>query len=408
MLRSHFAPNEPQHPNTLGSRSQDGMAILFPPYQQFWIVHMIISFLGSTRLSSSSSSKIITFVSAFAVQQRQRSSLKPARHTRHRTGNCLPVPINHCRDDFCSPSRCSVRLMSHSSHNRPQRPELVVSVKDYLQDTTAGSTIHTNPANGGTGTLAANIQLVLASASPRRREILDMMGLQNKYVVIPSPLNESQLQAELRTNDQIDPILYTRTLAEQKAYAVAYDMLSQQSALSSELPVSTNNNNNNNVDFHHPVSRLILGSDTVVAITDMSTNITTVLEKPVDTNDAIRMLQQLQNKSHVVYTGVAIVKWTASSPQSTSSSTTTTPPESREYFRDNQPPTIQLVRSFVETATVHISAMNDIDIQSYVDTTEPMDKAGAYGIQGIGGQIVTKINGDFFTVCVVILVILPF
>ena len=114
------------------------------------------------------------------------------------------------------------------------------------------------------------------------------------------------------------------------------------------------------------------------------------------------------NCKHIVYTGVAIVKWTASSPQSTSSSTTTTPPESRGYFRDNQPPTIQLVRSFVETATVHIAAMNDIDIQSYVDTTEPMDKAGAYGIQGIGGQIVTKINGDFFTVCVVILVILPF
>ena len=281
---------------------------------------------------------------------------------------------------------------------RPDRPELVLSVKDYLQNDAASS----DDTNNADNRAATKIQLVLASASPRRREILNMMGLQSQYIVIPSPLNETQIQLQLRQTNQIDPIRYTRTLAEQKAYAVAYDLLSQQSVSTSEL-------------YHPPTTRLILGSDTVVAITDECTNTTTLLEKPIDSNDAIRMLQQLQNRSHIVYTGVALVRFTPSSSSSSlerqdeaisDNEDAAVPDVQVGYFQDNQLRTIQLVQSFVETATVHISAMNNVDIAAYVATQEPMDKAGAYGIQGIGGQLVTKIDGDFFTVRVLIFVVL--
>jgi hypothetical protein len=75
------------------------------------------------------------------------------------------------------------------------------------------------------------------------------------------------------------------------------------------------------------------------------------------------------------------------------SSTTATCPDETDARRN-----VRLVQSFVETATVHISHLTEIDIQSYVATGEPMDKAGAYGIQGMGGQIVSSMEGDFFTV----------
>ena len=267
------------------------------------------------------------------------------------------------------------------AQSSPRRPELVLSVKDYLQ---YNSDSNNDTTNGDSA--PAKIQLVLASASPRRREILDMMGLKGQYLVIPSPLNETQIQIKLCQNDQVDPILYTRTLAEQKAYAVAYDLLSRHS-ISSEPSRKAE------------TTRLILGSDTVVAITDDITNVTTLLEKPMDTNDAIRMLQQLQNRSHVVYTGVAVVRYTPPLPQIQETLIDDAVHNVNDgYYQDNLSSSIQLVHSFVETATVFVSAMNEIDIESYVATQEPMDKAGAYGIQGIGGQMVAKIDGDFFTV----------
>lgn len=371
------------------------MSTLWIPLQKqlIFIQLLLFSSLGSTTSTSTSSTIPTSFlkIAALALQQQRNYNIRS-------TVLQLPVPtsLHHslCRSTFSrcryyrtsTPSR--TRTMSHATLKqgsiddsvtqlRSQRPELVLSVQDYIQEYNADTNSDKSDVDDDA---TAKIKLVLASASPRRREILDMMGLQNRYVVIPSPLDETQLQNKLRSSDHLDPYLYTRTLAEQKAYAVAYDMLSQPT-----VPSERN-------------ERLILGSDTVVAITDTSTNSsTTILEKPIDTNDAIRMLQQLQNRTHMVYTGVAIVRYT---PLVSSTESVTTLPDvvADGYFRDHPHNTIQLVQSFVETAKVHISAMNDIDIKSYVATTEPMDKAGAYGIQGIGGQIVTKIDGDFFTV----------
>lgn len=189
------------------------------------------------------------------------------------------------------------------------------------------------------------IDLVLASQSPRRREILDMMGLKDRFTVTPSSLDEEALQQRLKSTGAaaIDPVEYTCTLAKEKAKALAVALPKGQ-----EKPT------------------LILGSDTIVAIGGK------ILEKPKDSADAKRMLLELSGSSHSVHTGVAIYM----------------------VNRDG----VLLLTSFVDTAKVSFSSLQMDDIEAYIRTGEPMDKAGAYGIQGIGGQFVESIEGDFFTV----------
>lgn len=188
------------------------------------------------------------------------------------------------------------------------------------------------------------IALILASQSPRRREILDMMGLKDMYDTIPSPLDESALQLELIEKGVTDePQKYTQTLAEEKARSLA-----------ESIP---------------PVARptLILGSDTIVDQDEA------ILEKPKNKEDAERMLRKLSGREHFVHTGVALYRCLpGSSPE--------------------------LMISFVDQATVQFTELSDADIHAYVESGEPMDKAGSYGIQGIGGQFVSRVEGDFFTV----------
>ena len=186
--------------------------------------------------------------------------------------------------------------------------------------------------------LDIDVKLILASQSPRRREILDMMGLGGKYTACPSPLDESSLQQRLQNED---PKVYTRFLAEAKAKALA-------ETLTTSIPT------------------LVLGSDTIVDLGGK------ILEKPSDSDAAVGMLRQLSARFHQVHTGVAI------------------------YIAANNE--IQLFSSFTDTANVLFADLSEEDIHAYVKTGEPMDKAGAYGIQAIGGQFVVKVEGDFFTV----------
>jgi septum formation protein len=169
-----------------------------------------------------------------------------------------------------------------------------------------------------------------------------MMGLKGRYIATPSPLDESALQQQLLERGPIDPKDYTRILAEEKAKALA------ESFSSIEVPT------------------LVLGSDTIVDFRGR------ILEKPVDANSAFDMLQQLSGNHHQVHTGVAIYCINASG--------------------------VQLCSSFTDTANVWFADLSEEDIQSYVKTGEPLDKAGSYGIQGIGGQFVLRMEGDFFTV----------
>jgi septum formation protein len=172
------------------------------------------------------------------------------------------------------------------------------------------------------------VRLVLASQSPRRREILDMMGLRGKYTTTPSPLNETALQQQLLAQKDISSIEYTQRLAEAKAQALA-----EAQAFTITSPT------------------LYLGSDTIVEYNER------IMEKPRDAQQAKEMLRTLSGKEHQVHTGVAIVRVEVGGSMS-------------------------LITSFVDTAQVTFTELTDTDIEAYVLTGEPMDKAGGYGIQG--------------------------
>ena len=224
-------------------------------------------------------------------------------------------------------------------------------------------------------------RLILASQSPRRREILDMIGLKDKYSVIPSPLDEGKLQIKL-SKMNMSPQDYTKVLAEEKANALAEHLVSMDYS-----------------DDDNCETTFILGSDTIVDLGGK------ILEKPTSSENAIEMLQSLSNNWHEVHTGVALYRIQHQKSQT---------------FKQ-----VDCVTSYTDTSKVKFSSLSMRDIEAYVKTGEPMDKAGSYGIQvsamcyqftkiigfelifsyfilsytkGIGGQFVEEMIGDFFTI----------
>jgi septum formation protein len=163
-------------------------------------------------------------------------------------------------------------------------------------------------------------ELTLASSSPRRKQLLEMLGIPLRVV---SP-DVTEVRRPLET-----PMDYVERLARDKALAVS--------------------------------GELVLGADTTVVVRDA------VLEKPADAADALRMLQKLQGRTHQVVTSVALV--------------------ARE-----------IVHQATDVTNVTFRRLDDAFLQAYVATGEPMDKAGAYGIQGYGAALVERIEGDFFSV----------
>lgn len=172
---------------------------------------------------------------------------------------------------------------------------------------------------------SAKTRLVLASQSPRRREILDMMMLKGKYTVKIPPLDESKVQREL-AEDGVCPEVYTRKLAEAKAFALAEHDLAHNSTDEAKVPT------------------FYLGSDTVVEIDDK------ILEKPKDPEEARQMLTLMSGRQHHVHTGVALYR-----------------------LLEND---ISLISSFTDTATVTFCKLSSETIDAYVATGEPLDKAG--------------------------------
>ncbi|MGQ9524503.1 MAG: Maf family protein [Armatimonadota bacterium] len=173
-------------------------------------------------------------------------------------------------------------------------------------------------------------RIVLASESVRRRELMELMGLE--FEVCPSGLDEDS--AEFRG----DAAGYVRELARAKARAVADRVR----------------------------NGLVVGADTAVVVDDE------VLGKPKDRDDAVRMLRLLVGRAHKVFSGIAVLD-----------------------ICDG------VVRAecvdHVETE-VRMRAVGDDVIRSYVDSGEPMDKAGAYAIQGLGSVLVEGIVGDYYNV----------
>ena len=174
------------------------------------------------------------------------------------------------------------------------------------------------------------MKLILASGSPRRREILTNLGI--PFEVFTSDADEHC--------NLTDPAAYVRELAARKGEAVR-DALRDQG-----------------MDLH---DTLILAADTVVA------NDRTILGKPVDRDDAIRMLTELSGRDHAVYSGIAL---TLGDQTETAS----------------------------ERTAVHVAPLTDEQIRRYVATGEPDDKAGSYAMQGLFAPYITGIEGCYFNV----------
>jgi septum formation protein len=169
--------------------------------------------------------------------------------------------------------------------------------------------------------------LILASASPRRKDLLNCLGV--RFQVMPSSVEENPLPRET-------PEAHVRRLAEAKARDVAQ-----------RFP-----------------GHWVLGADTIVVIDG------TILGKPQTADDAARMLGILANRIHTVYTGYALLN---------------------PLF-----PNKARVRHV--SSSVHVRNLTDEEISAYIRTGEPMDKAGAYAIQGIGAAIVQAVTGSYTNV----------
>jgi septum formation protein len=167
-------------------------------------------------------------------------------------------------------------------------------------------------------------RVVLASASPRRRQLLDLIGIAHE--VRPANIDETMRPRE-------NPRRHAERLAREKATAVA----------------------------KRDPDLITIAADTIVVINRK------VLGKPRDVEEAARMLALLSGREHVVTTAVAVSRG-------------------------------RKLRSAVEEVRVKFRRLRDDDIEAYIATGEPMDKAGAYGIQGYGATIVERIEGDYFAV----------
>lgn len=172
-------------------------------------------------------------------------------------------------------------------------------------------------------------KIVLASGSPRRRELLAGLGVQ--FEVKTSQVDET-----------FDPSSPPNAVAEELAHRKAKDVARQLDAV------------------------LVIGADTIVVCDGE------ILGKPRDEQEAVQMLSRLQGRAHQVYTGIALVE-----------------------VADGY-----VVRERVSHRMTHVwmRPLSDEKISWYVDSKEPLDKAGAYGIQGLGACLIDKIDGCYFNV----------
>ncbi|NLO89063.1 MAG: septum formation inhibitor Maf [Clostridia bacterium] len=170
------------------------------------------------------------------------------------------------------------------------------------------------------------IQIILASASPRRAELLEKMGL--KFIQRESTVLENAVEEE-------SPEVFVKKLALLKAQEVASKFK----------------------------KGIVIGADTVVVYKEK------VLGKPRDFKEAVEMLKLLSGSIHRVISGVALVE-----------------AENGKFLVDS------------ETTRVHFRNLSEREILKYVSTGEPMDKAGAYGIQGLGGILVKGLEGCYYNV----------
>jgi len=169
-----------------------------------------------------------------------------------------------------------------------------------------------------------SLPVILASASPRRRELLSLVGIAHE--VRPADIDETLLDGETPTG-------HAERLARDKAHKIAGDNR----------------------------GAVVIAADTIVVVDGA------VLGKPRDTLQATEMLRSLSGREHTVCTAIAVALGNRT-------------------------------ESAVEQVRVWFRPLSDAEIADYIATREPMDKAGAYGIQGFGATIVERVDGDYFSV----------
>lgn len=175
------------------------------------------------------------------------------------------------------------------------------------------------------------MEFILVSSSPRRKQLLSTII--SNFDIIPSDIDENKLK-KLELNPQ--------KLAEKLSYEKAYSIFIDKYKENNEYTV--------------------IGSDTLVSFGNI------ILGKPKDRDDAIRILKLLQGNSHDIYTGTTVII-------------------KKEHSI--------IFETRVNKSTVYFKNMSYYDICSYVDTKEPMDKAGAYAVQGIGKVYLKGYDGDY-------------
>ena len=178
-------------------------------------------------------------------------------------------------------------------------------------------------------------RIILGSASPRRRELLEQIGVEF----------EVKVSGKEEVHYSLDPAAIVKELALMKAENVAEEL---GAADTQEKDL------------------IVIGADTVVVLDGE------ILGKPKDEADAERMLKALQGRSHDVYTGAAFLT----------------------YGRNGD----KEVCSYAVGTRVFVNPMTENEIRAYIATGEPMDKAGAYGIQGRFAAYIEKIEGDYYNV----------
>jgi septum formation protein len=181
-----------------------------------------------------------------------------------------------------------------------------------------------------------SLRIILASASPRRLEALaTILGTQQGIEVVTSTFDENLPHADFETAQE-----YSMATAREKAKEVCNKLANTTSRT------------------------VVIAADTIVELNGQ------ILEKPSDPEEARRMLGMLSGNQHQVHSSVLLYEL----------------PNVREIF------------AFTTTTKVKFAALTEAEIAAYVATGEPLDKAGAYGIQGIGRVLVESIQGDFFNI----------
>lgn len=184
------------------------------------------------------------------------------------------------------------------------------------------------------------MRVILASASPRRKELLAQLGV--AFEVIPS--NGEEIITKIKPEEVV------QELAQQKAKEVADRIQADYKAGKDEWPEG---------------GIRVIGSDTIVVYEEK------IFGKPVDEKDALGMLTLLQGNTHQVYTGVFVIDM-----------------DQRSYRE----------KTFAEKTDVIMHPVSEKELLEYIATGEPMDKAGSYAIQGLSGKFIKGISGDYYNV----------